>query len=53
MQVNASSDEKVGLSNQDINKIKNIEGIEEVKTARVLQSRLVLPKKDLLEKDFT
>ena len=52
MQVNASSDEKVGLSNQDINKIKNIEGIEEVKTARVLQSRLVLPKKDLLEKDF-
>ncbi len=52
MQVNASSDEKVGLSNQDINKIKNIDGIEEVKTARVLQSRLVLPKKDLLEKDF-
>ena len=52
MQVNASSDEKVGLSNQDINKIKNIDGIEEVKTARVLQSRLVLSKKDLLEKDF-
>ncbi|MEG1409739.1 MAG: ABC transporter permease [Terrisporobacter sp.] len=52
MQVNASSDEKVGLSKKDINEIKNIDGIKEVKTARVIQSRLVLPKKDLLEKDF-
>ena len=52
MQVNASSDEKAGLSNKDINKIKNIDGIKEVKTARVLHSRLVLPKKDLLDMEF-
>ena len=52
MQVNSANDERVGLSDEDIKEIRNTEGINEVKTARILQSRLVLPKKDLLEKDF-
>ena len=37
MQVNSSNDERVGLSDQDINEIKNIDGIEEVKTARIFK----------------
>lgn len=52
MQVTSANDESVGLSDEDIKEIKNIDGINEVKVARILQSRLVLPKKDLLEKDF-
>jgi len=51
-QVNTANDERVGFSGEDIKKIKNIDGINEVKAARILNSRLVLPKKDLLEKDF-
>lgn len=52
MQVNASNDEKIGLSNKDIEEIKKIDGIKEVKAARVINSRLVLPKKDLLDMEF-
>ncbi len=52
MQVNASNGENAGLSNKDIEKIRKIDGIKEVKAARVIHSRLVLPKKDLLDMEF-
>ncbi|WP_270303518.1 ABC transporter permease [Terrisporobacter petrolearius] len=50
--VNGSTDEENGLTDKEINEIKNIEGISEVKTARILQSRMVLDKKDILDMEF-
>lgn len=50
--VNGSTDEENGLTDKEINEIKNIDGISEVKTARILQSRMVLDKKDILDMEF-
>lgn len=50
--VNGSTDEENGLTDKEINEIKNTDGISEVKTARILQSRMVLDKKDILDMEF-
>ncbi|WP_343338700.1 hypothetical protein TPELB_09010 [Terrisporobacter petrolearius] len=50
--VNGSTDEENGLTDKEINEIKNTDGISEVKTARILQSRMVLDKKDILDMEY-
>lgn len=52
LKVNGSTDEENGLSDKEINEIKSIDGISEVKTARVLHSRMLLDKKDILEMGY-
>lgn len=52
LKVNGSTDEENGLSDKEINEIKNIGGISEVKTARVLHSRMLLDKKDILDMGY-
>ncbi|MCC3863581.1 ABC transporter permease [Terrisporobacter petrolearius] len=52
LKVNGSTDEENGLTDKEINEIKKTDGISEVKTARVLHSRMVLDKKDILDMEF-
>lgn len=52
LKANTSTDEENGLSDNEINQIKNIDGISEVKTARILHSRMILDKEDILDMKF-
>lgn len=52
LRVNTSLDEETGLKDDDINKIKEVEGISDVKAARVLHTRMPLDKKDILDMKF-
>lgn len=52
LNVNSSTDEENGFTDEEINEIKNIDGISEVKTARILHSRMVLDKEDILDMKF-
>lgn len=52
LKVNGSTDEENGLSDDEINEIKNIDGISEVKTARILHTRMILDKEDILDMKF-
>lgn len=52
LKANTSTDEENGLSDNEINQIKNIDGISEVKTARILHSRMLLDKEDILDMKF-
>lgn len=52
LRVNASNDESNGLSDEDIDKIENVEGISSIKTARVLHTRMPLEKNDILDMKF-
>lgn len=52
LNVNSSTDEENGFTDEEINEIKNIDGISEVKTARILHSRMVLDKEDILDMGF-
>ncbi|MEG1312630.1 MAG: FtsX-like permease family protein [Romboutsia sp.] len=52
LQVNGANGEENGLRDKDINKIKNIDGIYEVKTARSLYTRMPLAKEDILDMEF-
>lgn len=52
LKANTSTDEENGLSDNEINQIKNIDGISEVKTARILHSRMLLDKEDILDMGY-
>ena len=52
LNVNGITNEENGLSDNEINQIKNIDGISEVKTARILYSRMILNKEDILDMKF-
>lgn len=52
LSVNTSYDEESGLKDEHIEEISKIDGINEVKTARVIHSRMPLGKNDILDMQF-
>ncbi|MGX4600711.1 ABC transporter permease [Faecalimicrobium sp. JNUCC 81] len=52
LNVNAAGDEENGLNDEQINEISKVEGINEVKAARIIHSRMPLGEKDILDMQF-
>ncbi len=52
LQVNGSNGEQGGLRDSDIDKIKKVDGINEVKTARVMYTRMPIAKNDILDMKY-
>ncbi|WP_042275307.1 ABC transporter permease [[Clostridium] dakarense] len=52
LSVNTAGDEENGLNDEQINEISNVDGINEVKAARIIHSRMPLGKKDILDMQF-
>lgn len=52
LQVNTFTDGENGLKDEHINEISKVDGINEVKAARIIHSRMPLGKKDILDMQF-
>ncbi|CEI72665.1 MULTISPECIES: ABC transporter permease [Romboutsia] len=52
LSVNGSIDEENGLKDEDVKDIKNINGIDKVQTAKILNSRMPIKKDDILNMKF-
>ncbi|MCR8745122.1 ABC transporter permease [Romboutsia lituseburensis] len=52
LNVSGAMDEQNGLVDKQINEIKNIDGISEVKTAKILNTRMQIDKEKILDKQF-
>lgn len=52
LNVSGAMDEQNGLVDKQINEIKNIDGISEVKTAKILNTRMQIGKEKILDKQF-
>ncbi|WP_394863387.1 ABC transporter permease [Paraclostridium bifermentans] len=52
LNVSGAMDEQNGLVDKQINEIKNIDGIREVKTAKILNTRMQIDKDKILDKQF-